>query len=53
MDGKPYEVTDDISLDKYKQHTIEVVVDRVIVRKGSEGRLRIQLKQHWAFRKVW
>ena len=30
---------DEIRLDKKFKHTIEIVVDRVIVREGQEGRL--------------
>lgn len=39
VDGEMYEVTDDIPMDRYKQHTIEVVVDRVVVKEGLERRL--------------
>ncbi|MDR3688966.1 MAG: excinuclease ABC subunit UvrA [Fimbriimonas sp.] len=39
VDGQIYEVTDDIPMDRYKQHTIEVVVDRLIVKEGIERRL--------------
>ncbi|MGV3614548.1 MAG: excinuclease ABC subunit UvrA [Fimbriimonas sp.] len=39
VDGTMYEVTDDIPLDRYKQHTIEVVVDRLVVKEGIERRL--------------
>jgi excinuclease ABC subunit A len=39
VDGAMYSVTDDIQLDRYKQHTIEVVVDRVVRREGIESRL--------------
>jgi excinuclease ABC subunit A len=39
VDGRMYEVTDDIPMDRYKQHTIEVVVDRVVVKEGIERRL--------------
>src|SRR5699024_348320 len=38
------EVTDDIQLDKNKKHTIEVVVDRVIIRDGVESRLSDSLE---------
>ncbi len=30
---------DDISLEKTKKHTIEIVVDRVVVKQGSESRI--------------
>ncbi len=39
VDGVMYEVTDDIPMDRYKQHTIEVVVDRLVVKEGLERRL--------------
>jgi excinuclease ABC subunit A len=39
VDGEMHEVTDDIQLDRYKQHTVEVVVDRLVRREGIESRL--------------
>jgi excinuclease ABC subunit A len=39
VDGHMHEVTDEIPMDRYKQHTIEVVVDRVVVKPGVERRL--------------
>ena len=39
VDGEVYEVTDDIPMDRYKQHTIEVIVDRIVVKEGIERRL--------------
>lgn len=39
VDGDMYEVTDDIPMDRYKQHTIEVVVDRIVVKEGVERRI--------------
>ena len=39
VDGQSYEVTDDIELDRYKQHWIEVVIDRLVVKPGIEKRL--------------
>ncbi|MBI5705970.1 MAG: excinuclease ABC subunit UvrA [Armatimonadetes bacterium] len=39
VDGVMYEVTDDIPMDRYKQHTIEVVVDRLIVQEDIQQRL--------------
>ncbi|RYG32857.1 excinuclease ABC subunit A [bacterium] len=39
VDGRMYEVTDDIPMDRYKAHTIEVVVDRIVVKSGLERRL--------------
>src|SRR5713226_5173985 len=34
VDGKIYDLGDEIDLDKQKKHTIEVVVDRLVIRKG-------------------
>ncbi|MEZ5162945.1 MAG: excinuclease ABC subunit UvrA [Fimbriimonadaceae bacterium] len=39
VDGEMYEVTDDIPMDRYKQHTIEVVIDRLVVKEGIDRRL--------------
>jgi excinuclease ABC subunit A len=39
VDGRMYEVTDDIPMDRYKQHTIEVVVDRIVVKEGIDRRI--------------
>jgi excinuclease ABC subunit A len=39
VDGAMYEVTDDIPMDRYKQHTIEVVVDRLVMKEGLDRRL--------------
>lgn len=39
VDGAMYEVTDEIPMDRYKQHTIEVVVDRLVMKEGIERRL--------------
>lgn len=39
VDGVMYEVTDEIEMDRYKMHTIEVVVDRVVTKEGMDRRL--------------
>ncbi|MER3495359.1 MAG: excinuclease ABC subunit A [Armatimonadota bacterium] len=39
VDGRMYEVTDDIPMDRYKAHTIEIVVDRIVVKEGIERRI--------------
>lgn len=39
VDGENYEVTDEIDLNKNKKHDIEVVVDRIVIKEGIEGRL--------------
>ena len=35
IDGKPVELGDDITLDKQKKHTIEIVVDRLVMKQGD------------------
>jgi excinuclease ABC subunit A len=44
VDGQNYEVTDDIPMDRYKQHWIDVVVDRLVVKSGIEKRLADSLE---------
>ncbi|CUU03083.1 excinuclease ABC, A subunit [Armatimonadetes bacterium GBS] len=39
VNGQLYELPDAPKLDRYKQHTIEVVVDRLVIRPGVESRL--------------
>lgn len=39
IDGIIYDVNEDVKLDKNKKHTIEVVVDRIIVKPGIDARL--------------
>ncbi|MCC8014162.1 MAG: excinuclease ABC subunit UvrA [Eubacterium sp.] len=39
IDGIIYELSDEIKLEKNKKHTIEIVVDRLIVKEGIEARL--------------
>ncbi len=40
VDGELVSLEDEIQLDKRKNHTIEVVVDRLLVKSGIEQRLR-------------
>ncbi len=35
VDGQIYDLSDEIDLDKQKKHTIEVVVDRLVIRRGQ------------------
>jgi excinuclease ABC subunit A len=44
VDGKLYDLSAEITLDKHKQHTIEIVVDRLIVKPGSMDRLADSLE---------
>ena len=39
VDGNIYDLSETISLEKNKKHTIEVVVDRLVVREDMRGRL--------------
>jgi excinuclease ABC subunit A len=44
IDGEVHELTDKVDLARYEQHTIEVVVDRLVVREGLERRLTDSLE---------
>ena len=44
IDGQLYELAETPELDKNKKHTIEVVVDRLIVKEGIESRLADSLE---------
>jgi excinuclease ABC subunit A len=39
IDGEVMEIDDEIRLDKNRKHTIEIVVDRLIIREGLQKRL--------------
>jgi excinuclease ABC subunit A len=39
VDGVIMDINDEITLDKYKKHTIEIVVDRLIIRPNIQKRL--------------
>lgn len=44
VDGEMREVSEDIELEKNKKHSIEVVVDRIVVKEGVEARLSDSLE---------
>ena len=44
VDGETRELTEEIKLDRYYQHTIEVVVDRLVRKEGMEQRLTQSLE---------
>ncbi len=44
VDGEMREITEEFNLEKNKKHSIEVVVDRVVVKEGVEGRLSDSLE---------
>ena len=39
IDGVIYELTEEIKLEKNKKHTIEIVVDRLVIKEGMQKRL--------------
>jgi excinuclease ABC subunit A len=39
IDGEIHDLADDVDLDKQKKHTIEIVVDRLVVRPDVQSRL--------------
>ncbi len=44
IDGEMHETSEELSLDKNKKHTIEVVLDRLVVKSGIERRLADSLE---------
>ena len=39
IDGKDYDLTEEIKLEKNKKHYIEVIIDRLIIKEGVRSRL--------------
>jgi len=44
IDGLMHELSEPLELDKKKKHTIEVVVDRLVIKEGLQGRLADSLE---------
>ena len=44
VDGNIYDLSEEITLEKNKKHSIEVVVDRLVVKEGIRGRLTDSLE---------
>ncbi|WP_443872656.1 excinuclease ABC subunit UvrA, partial [Mitsuokella multacida] len=44
IDGEVMDIGEDIQLEKNKKHTIEVIIDRLVVREGMESRLADSLE---------
>lgn len=44
IDGNAYELSEDIELDKNIKHSIEIVVDRLVIREGIQKRLTESLE---------
>lgn len=49
VDGEVYDIADVPKLDKKLKHTIDVIVDRIIVRAGAQSRLAGSLETAFAF----
>ncbi len=49
IDGEVYDINDVPKLEKNYKHTIDVVVDRLSIREGIEGRLSESLETAFAF----
>ena len=39
VDGEMFELTDDIEIDRKKKHTIEIVIDRLVIKDNIKARL--------------
>lgn len=44
VDGEVFDVNDEITLEKNKKHTIEVIIDRLVIKKSAQGRLADSLE---------
>lgn len=44
IDGEMYDLGEEITLDKNKKHSIEVVIDRIVVKEGVSSRLADSLE---------
>ena len=44
VDGDMYDLEEDIELDKNKKHSIEVVIDRIVIKEGAAPRLADSLE---------
>lgn len=49
VDGEIYDIAEVPKLDKKLKHTIDVIVDRIVVRAGAESRLAGSLETAFAF----
>ncbi|MFC5466587.1 excinuclease ABC subunit UvrA [Lederbergia graminis] len=44
VDGEVFDVSEEITLEKNKKHSIEVIIDRIVVKQGVESRLADSLE---------
>ncbi|MBF0538009.1 MAG: excinuclease ABC subunit UvrA [Nitrospirae bacterium] len=52
IDGEMVDLTEDIDLNKNKRHTIEIVIDRLIIKPGIERKLREAINAAMRFSSV-
>ncbi|MCG6552836.1 MAG: ABC-ATPase UvrA, partial [Candidatus Magnetominusculus sp. LBB02] len=52
IDGEMCDLTEDITLNKNKRHTIEIVIDRLIIKPGVERKLREAVNSAMRFSSV-
>jgi excinuclease ABC subunit A len=48
VDGEMQEISEDIELDRHRKHTIEAVVDRIVIKEGIASRLADSLETAFA-----
>ncbi|WP_163654956.1 excinuclease ABC subunit UvrA [Listeria sp. PSOL-1] len=39
VDGEVYDITDDITIEKNKKHSIDIIIDRIVIKEGIHSRL--------------
>ncbi|PLX29513.1 MAG: excinuclease ABC subunit UvrA [Clostridiales bacterium] len=44
IDGQIFEISEEIELDKNKKHSIDIIIDRLVIREGIESRLSDSLE---------
>ncbi|MGE7603992.1 excinuclease ABC subunit UvrA [Peribacillus sp. NPDC097675] len=44
VDGEMFDLSDDITLEKNKKHSIEVIIDRIVIKEGIRARLADSLE---------
>ena len=49
VDGEVYDINEVTNIDKKKKHTIDIIVDRLIIKPGIEGRLAESMETAFAF----
>ncbi|MBF0565981.1 MAG: excinuclease ABC subunit UvrA [Nitrospirae bacterium] len=52
IDGEMVDLTEDVNLNKYKRHTIEIVIDRLIIKTDIDRKLRDAINTAMRFNDV-